>query len=113
MKKKIGMVVFVLIIINVLTVILLMIHKETTKVEKPDTASKQEMVKNEGKAYASHYQLQVSLDTQNKVDTFRVHQKGHNQNDFSVLGSPSGMKFPLLHYCEPALLFGLQQINRQ
>ena len=45
MKKKIGMVVFVLIIINVLTVILLMIHKETTKVEKPDTASKQEMVK--------------------------------------------------------------------
>ena len=67
MKKKIGMVVFVLIIINVLTVILLMIHKETTKVEKPDTASKQEMVKNEGKAYASHYQLQVSLDTQNKV----------------------------------------------
>ena len=49
MKKKIGMVVFVLIIINVLTVILLMIHKETTKVEKPDTASKQEMVKNEGK----------------------------------------------------------------
>ena len=47
MKKKIGIVVFVLIIINVLTVILLMIHKETTKVEKPDTASKQEMVKNE------------------------------------------------------------------
>lgn len=67
MKKKIGMVVFVLIIINVLAVILLMMHKETTKVEKPDTASKQEMVKNEGKAYASHYQLQVSLDTQNKV----------------------------------------------
>ena len=62
MKKKIGMV-----IINVLAVILLMMHKETTKVEKPDTASKQEMVKNEGKAYASHYQLQVSLDTQNKV----------------------------------------------
>ncbi|MFR3360010.1 MAG: hypothetical protein ACLTSD_11350 [Eubacterium sp.] len=50
MKKKIGMVVFVLIIINVLAVILLMMHKETTKVEKPDTASKQEMVKNEGKA---------------------------------------------------------------
>lgn len=67
MKKKIGMVVFVLIIINVLAVILLMMHKETAKVEKPDTVSKQEMVKNEGKAYASHYQLQVSLDTQNKV----------------------------------------------
>ena len=49
MKKKIGMVVFVLIIINVLAVILFTMHKETTKVEKPDTASKQEMVKNEGK----------------------------------------------------------------
>ena len=67
MKKKIGMVVFVLIIINVLAVILFTMHKETAKVEKTDTASKQEMVKNEGKAYASHYQLQVSLDTQNKV----------------------------------------------
>ena len=67
MKKKIGMVVFVLIIIDVLAVILFTMHKETTKVEKTDTASKQEMVKNEGKAYASQYQLQVSLDTQNKV----------------------------------------------
>ena len=56
MKKKIGMVVFVLIIINVLTVILLMIHKETTKVEKPDTASKQEMVK----MRAKHMQATIS-----------------------------------------------------
>ena len=67
MKKKIGMVVLVLIIINVLAVILLMMHKEAAKVEKTDTTSKQEMVKNEGKAYASQYQMQVSLDTQNKV----------------------------------------------
>ena len=34
MKKKIGMVVLVLIIIDVLAVILLMMHKEAAKVEK-------------------------------------------------------------------------------
>lgn len=69
MKKKIGMAVVLLAVMGTImaAAAFVLLHKDSTRVEQNHEAIKQETIENEGKAYASRYKMQVSLDTKKKV----------------------------------------------
>ena len=69
MKKRIGMAVVLLAVMGTImaAAAFVLLHKDSTRVEQSRETIKQETIENEGKAYASRYKLQVSLDTKKKV----------------------------------------------
>ena len=69
MKKRIGMAVVLLAVMGMImaAAAFVLLHKNSTRVEQSHEAIKQETIENEGKAYASRYKMQVSLDTKKKV----------------------------------------------
>ena len=69
MKKRIAMAVILLALIGMVmaAVGFVLLRKDSTRVEQNRETIKQETIENEGRAYASRYKLQVSLDTKKKV----------------------------------------------
>lgn len=70
MKKKLGIIIGLLVVIGVVVSGWILAARKTTIVEPKDdvkSSTKFERMKNEGKAYADNYQMKVSVDTKNKV----------------------------------------------